>query len=96
MSRETTLNKALQCVTSDRQNTYGTPEENFSKIAMLWSVYLGVHISPVDVCNLMILLKMARTLSSPEHSDNWIDIAGYAACGEELAIKGVEECQECC
>lgn len=97
MSRESTLQEALRCVTKDRQNSYGTPEQNFKRISGLWSMYLNKYISPVDVCNLMILLKIARTQSSPDYSDNWIDIAGYSACAEELSQEEEKEkCQESC
>jgi len=36
----------------------------------------------------MNLLKLARIKTSPEHADHWIDIAGYAACGGEVATNG--------
>ena len=30
-------------------------------------------------------LKTVRAWGNPDHGDNWVDIAGYAACGGELA-----------
>ena len=36
---------------------------------------------------MMIQLKLARIKTSPEHADHWIDVAGYAACGGEVAVK---------
>lgn len=84
MNREQTLQEALRIVTGDRQNAYGTPEDNFSCIAGLWSSYLGIPISSQQVAVLMILLKIARTRTSPDYADNYVDIAGYAACGAEL------------
>lgn len=85
MNREQTLQEALKIVTKDRQNAYGTPEDNFSCIAGLWSSYLGVPISSQQVAVLMILLKVARSKSSPAYSDNYVDICGYAACAAEVA-----------
>jgi hypothetical protein len=35
----------------------------------------------------MNLLKVARIKSNPEHPDNWVDGAGYMACGGEIAGK---------
>jgi hypothetical protein len=32
----------------------------------------------------MALLKLARVRVNPGHVDNWLDLAGYAACGAEL------------
>lgn len=89
MNREETLQEALKIVTKDRQNAYGTPEDNFSCIAGLWSSYLGVPISSQQVAVLMILLKIARSKASPSYPDNYVDIAGYAACGAEL-VEGKE------
>ncbi len=43
-------------------------------------------IEPHDVAVLVLLLKVARLINSPEHMDNWTDIAGYAACGWEAVI----------
>jgi len=33
----------------------------------------------------MALLKIGRLKSNPIHGDSWVDLAGYAACGAELA-----------
>lgn len=33
---------------------------------------------------MMSLLKIARTATGAAKLDNWVDIAGYAACGAEL------------
>lgn len=84
MNREQTLQEALKCVTKDRQNTYGTPESNFACIANLWSAYLGVPVTANQVAVMMILLKISRTKTSPSYEDNYVDIAGYAACAAEL------------
>lgn len=92
--REIILNKAKDCVLKDRQSTYNSPEDNFKVIAEFWSVYLTasmvtengkVLITSEDVASMMILLKTARVIQNPKHEDNWIDIAGYAACGGEVA-----------
>lgn len=91
MNREQTLNEALKCVTKDRQSTYGTPESNFGCIADLWSAYLGRPITAQQVAVMMILLKISRTKSSPGYEDNYVDIAGYAACAAELSTAVSEE-----
>ena len=41
-------------------------------------------LDSVDVAAMMVLLKVARINPEEPHPDNWIDIAGYAACGGEL------------
>ena len=86
MKRADVLDEAKRIVTGDRENSYGGPEESFGKIARLWSAYLGEDIGPQDVAVMMVLLKVARLTGSEYLSmDSWIDIAGYAACGAEIA-----------
>ena len=87
LSRAEILKAAEVCVNGDRQNDYGTPERNFELIAELWSAYLSTlphEVTPKDVAAMLILLKIARIASGKKKNDNWIDIAGYAACGGEI------------
>ena len=41
MNRADILETAKEIVTSDRNNQYGEPEDNFDTIASLWNAYLG-------------------------------------------------------
>lgn len=68
-----------------RRPVYGSPTPNFKRIAALWSAYLQESISLTDVANLMILVKVARLQETPNHRDSWLDIAGYADCGDEVS-----------
>ena len=91
LNREGILDKAKECVCTDRENTYGKPEDNFATIANLWSEYLfakGVLaelIDSDDVAVMMALLKIARIATGKPKADNFIDLAGYAACAGEIA-----------
>ncbi len=92
MNRRDILTVADKMVNGDRQGDYGTPERNFERIAMLWTHYLGpeklhVVITPTDVAAMLALLKIARIASGHGKADNWVDLAGYAACGGELDAK---------
>lgn len=87
MTREETLKKANEIVNGKREGQYGSPEDNFLKIAGLWGVYLERLLSPVDVAHMMILLKIARASSGKYLEDNYIDICGYAACASEILSK---------
>jgi hypothetical protein len=87
MNRPEILEAARTCVMQDRQATYDTPERNFTRIASMWSAYLGHPVNAVDVAAMMALLKIARIAKSPQHLDGWVDLAGYAACGGELATE---------
>jgi hypothetical protein len=86
MKRADILATASEYVTTDRAATHGNAEDNFLRTAELWNAYLGVdNISATDVAVMLALLKVARIKQNPNHTDNWIDIAGYAACGGEIA-----------
>lgn len=87
MSRDEILDKAKSIINGERQGTYGEAEDSFAIIAKLWSVYLHHAISPADVANMMILMKIARNSSGVYKDDNWIDICGYAALGGEIQSK---------
>ena len=98
MKRAEILEAARVCVCGERERDYGTPENNFGTIGLLWGVYLRAthpelakvmavnHITAKDVAAMMGLLKVARiaTGSSP---DSFVDLAGYAACAGEIATK---------
>lgn len=90
MNREELLDTCKETVTKHRQSSYGTPEDNFARIAKYWSLYLGVEVSTGDVAVLMVLLKVARG-QHKFNEDTWIDIAGYAACGCEVTTTGPKE-----
>ena len=93
MTRAEILDAAKACVCGQREEDYGTPEDNFGLIADLWGVYLrkkccvSTYILPEDVAAMMALLKIARIATGGKKADNWIDLAGYAACGGEIGVK---------
>ena len=87
MKRAEILEKARSCVCGERQTDYGTPEDSFKTIAALWSAYTGHDYSPVDVAMMMGLLKIARIKTGRATEDSFVDLAGYAACGGEIATE---------
>ena len=96
ITRKTILSSAEKCVCGERQEDYGSPEDNFNCIAKLWKRYIkekcvgpgaDVEINAEDVAAMMCLLKIGRIAGGSNSIDNWIDIAGYAACGGELQKK---------
>lgn len=88
MTRSDILEKTKSTVNGNREEDYGSPENNFKTIAIMWNAYLhGLKkssLDPWDVAAMMALLKVARIASGNAKDDNWIDLAGYAACGGEL------------
>mgnify|MGYP007085025455 FL=1 len=98
LTRADILHAAEKCVCGQREQDYGTPEDNFKAIAELWSVYLdrisvgkygNLVVDEKDVAVMMALLKIARIARGGGKADSWIDLAGYAACGAEC--EGVTE-----
>jgi hypothetical protein len=86
MKRPEILDTAKKCVCGDREQDYGSPENNFQTIADLWRIYLhGYAIAATDVAAMLSLLKIGRIASGNHKDDNWVDLAGYAACGGEIA-----------
>lgn len=87
MERKEILEEAARIVTGERQNQYGDVEDSFGLIAGLWGDYLNHPVTSKDVALMMILLKVARKKGGKGKADNWVDIAGYAACGGEIVTE---------
>ena len=83
--------KAARRAVTARQAHYGGPEENFGTAGDLITVILqnklrdGTSITPTDVALILDAVKTARLINDPSHEDSWVDKAGYAACGGEVA-----------
>ena len=91
MKREEVLRAAEMCVCRDRENQYGSPENNFKMISKLWETYTGFPITSEDVAIMMTLLKIARIATGDFKEDSFVDACGYLACGAEIASKYSEE-----
>lgn len=91
-TRRSILRDAEKCVVGDRDQDYGSPENSFAVIGKLWGIYLEekclrdgrITILPEDTAALMCLFKTARVATGHGKTDNWVDLAGYAACGGEI------------
>ena len=101
-TRAEILEAAGKCITGGRDEEYGEPEDSFDLIARLWEPYIraacvspgaNVGIREQDVAILMGLLKIARAAVS-DKPDNFVDLAGYAACAGEAAQKRGERNEE--
>lgn len=84
ITRSECLDTAKEIVCKDREGTYGKPENSFKLIADLWSVYKGETFTAEDVAMMMALLKIARIKMGKHKDDNYVDLAGYAACAAEI------------
>jgi hypothetical protein len=81
------LDVAKEVIEGKRQDDYGTPLINNSRIAALWTVYIeskkGEPLTAEDVCMMNVLQKVARAMNSITN-DTLVDIAGYAAIIEKI------------
>lgn len=84
-TRDDILETAQQIINGDREQTYGSAVKSFEQIAALWSVILDTDVSAPDVARCMVAMKLSRLSGNNEHRDSWVDIAGYAALGAEVA-----------
>jgi Domain of unknown function (DUF6378) len=73
-------------IVEQRSATYGSGEENLTRIAALWSAYLGVEITASQCCWMMVLLKASRAKvdAGRDHLDNYVDAHGYLELAERL------------
>lgn len=84
-TRSNILQTADELINNDREAHYGTPQENFARIAQGWSVLLEADVTPEQVALCMAWLKMARLVNGP-HEDSYVDAAAYMALAGELAF----------
>lgn len=73
---KTIATEAIDLVSGDRQKAYGHPSKNFEDIARLWSVILGIEVTPAQVGLCMVQVKLAREVFVPKR-DNLVDAVGY-------------------
>lgn len=82
--------EALSIVTGARRSAYGTPEDNFERIARFWQAYFentgrgDVKVTAADISPLMRLMKEARLCETPNHRDSFVDLIGYTLTGAEI------------
>ena len=85
------LQEVEKLVCADRNVTHGDAEDNFRVIAQLWNVYIhnskGEELNNKDVAIMMCLFKVSRLMSNVDNLENWLDLAGYAACGGGIVKK---------
>ena len=65
MTRAEILDTAKSCVCGQREQDYGKPEDNFARIADLWTALMGHDYTPVDVALMMACLKMPSSQPLP-------------------------------
>ena len=85
MKRQEILDEAIRLTSTDRQKNYGEPLVNHQRIADIWSVLLGVEVTPSQVALCMVGVNLARLVETPDHLDSFIDAAAYIGIAGEIA-----------
>lgn len=97
--REQALLRAQDAIMGDRNNSYGDPIDDFKRTADALTAmgygkrYRGpdfdnqyiVPLEPHDIAIIQIMVKLSRLAETPTKHDSWVDVAGYAGCGAEVA-----------
>ena len=73
---------------NDRGSVYGPPEVNHRRIAALVSAYLEHEITAEQAAMIVLLVKVARLIQTPDHQDSIDDIIGYAECYRQIVDAG--------
>jgi len=82
--------RGLNEILKDRQETYGSPEEAFTRIGRMWGAILNTDDIPAhEVDLMMIALKTIRIANNPHHEDSWLDLSGYIQHGRKIV--GIDE-----
>ena len=81
---ESVLDEAKDITDGNRQQDYGSPEDNFTHIAKYWEEYLShkglyFQLGAKDVAMMMVLMKIARQ-DNKHKRDNIVDAVGYLRC----------------
>lgn len=91
-TRAKVLSAADKAVNGTRDVAYGQPEDNFQRIVRLMNAHLqnrfgeaANELNAADIAMFLIMVKAGRLGGNQSHLDSYIDIAGYAACGAEVA-----------
>ena len=95
MRRDKVLETASSLIVGERDKQHGDATQSFARIAAMWSLILNTDVEAHEVAACMCALKLSRLTTSHTNLDNWIDLAGYAALGAELATnKGESDADE--
>ena len=62
----------------ERSATYGHPLDSFRRVAQIKQAVSACPDAALRHALEMIGVKMSRLVTTPNHFDSWVDIAGYA------------------
>jgi len=78
LSRTEKFDRAAKGITQQRGQTYGHPVDDFHRVSLIKEAVADCQNREIRHALEMIGVKMARLVTSPDHLDTIVDIAGYA------------------
>jgi len=61
----------------DRADLYGSEEDLFERVSILYNVMTGQQLSPYDINVVMVCVKLARMRYDRKVADNYVDAINY-------------------
>lgn len=86
MDHKDAIEKARNLLTP-RGELYGSPRENFKRIADIASVILSRDVTEYDVAVILLSTKLGRIPNDPSYLDSYIDGINYLAFMAEFSKK---------
>jgi hypothetical protein len=78
------LQEAYKIVNQDRQNTYGHPKDDYTKVVNIFETLTGKQLTINEAILFMVSVKLARLRTNLEagqlHHDTLLDTIGYLTC----------------
>jgi len=82
------LEEARALTEGERNDTYGDPYHEYTRLASMAAAATGLPLTAPDILKIMLLMKINRMASSPGHRDNYVDAAAYSAILWEVVDRG--------
>jgi hypothetical protein len=80
------LKEAARLTDGVRDKVYGPPVDNMQHIADIFNAWTGQKLTAADIARVHVATKLARTQSSPDHTDSYVDSMAYRGIEHECAI----------
>jgi hypothetical protein len=78
------LQEAYKIVNQDRQNTYGHPKDDYTKVTNIFQTLTGKQLTLTEALLFMVSVKLARLKTNLDqgqlHYDTLLDTIGYLTC----------------
>ena len=78
------LQEAYKIVNQDRQNTYGHPKDDYTKVVNIYQTLTGKQLTLTEALLFMVSVKLARLKTNLDqgqlHYDTLLDTIGYLTC----------------